>query len=128
MTESHGSDESSVRISREAYRELLRASRRNVQLAYAAGGLALWAAVVLVITAGSIALWAGLFAIAGIAFLAWGVTRARRLTRQYGAPGVPPIGAPFSPVPYVDRQGSMWREGGGGVGGDGNVGGDVPTP
>ena len=128
MTGSHGSDEPTVLISREAYGELLRASRRNVRLAFAAGGLALWAAVVLVITAGSIALWAGLFAIAGVAFLAWGVLTARRLTRLYGPPGVPPTGAPFAAVPYVDRQGSMWREGGGGPGSIPEAGSDIPAP
>ena len=127
MTGSHGSDEPTVLISREAYRELLRASSRNVRLAYAAGGLALWAAVVLVITAGSIALWAGLFAIAGIAFLVWGVLTARRLTRLYGPSGVPPTGAPFSPIPYVDRQGSMWREGGSGAGPGGDAARDLPS-
>ena len=97
-------------------------------LAYAAGGLALWAAVVLVITTGSITLWAGLFALAGIAFLAWGVLTARRLTRLYGPPGVPPTGAPFSPIPYADRQGSMWREGGGGAGPGGDAATDIPAP
>ena len=128
MTGSHESDEPTVLISREAYRELLRASRHNVALAYAAGGLALWAAVVLVITTGSITLWAGLFALAGIAFLAWGVLTARRLTRLYGPPGVPPTGAPFSPIPYADRQGSMWREGGGGAGPGGDAATDIPAP
>ncbi len=126
MSGSHESDEATVLISREAYRELLRARRRNVHLAYAAGGLAVWAAVVLVITAGSIGLWAGLFAIAAIAFLAWGGLIVRHLTRLYGPPGVPPTGAPFSPIPYTDRQGSMWREGVGGVGPGGDAGGDVP--
>ena len=77
---------------------------------------------------GGVALWAGLFAIAGIAFLAWGLLTARRLSRLYGSPGVPPTGAPFSPVPYVDRQGSMWREGGGGVGSSGEAGTDIPAP
>ena len=128
MTGSHGSDESAVTVSREAYVELLRANRRNVQLAFAAGGLALWAAIVVVITAGSITLWAALFAIAGIAFLAWGAMTARRLTRLDGPPGVPPTGAPFSSIPYVDRQGSMWREGGGGLGSGGEAGGDIPAP
>jgi hypothetical protein len=125
MSGSHRSDEPRVLISHEAYRDLLRASHRNVHLAYAAGGLAFWAGVVLVITAGSITLWAGLFAIVGIVFLAWGVIAARRLTRLYGPPGVPPASGPFSPIPYVDRQGSMWREAGGGSGGD--AGGDAPT-
>ena len=128
MTGSHGSDEPTVLIAREAYRELLRASRRNVRLAYAAGGLALWAAVVLAITAGSLALWAGLFAIAAVAFVAWGVLTARRLTRLYGPPGVTPASGPFSPIPYVDRQGSMWREGGGGAGSIPEAGSDIPAP
>ena len=128
MSGSHGSEQSAVLVEREVYRELLRASRRNVHLAYAAGGLALWAAIVLAITAAAITLWAGLFVIAGIAFLTWGVLTARRLTRLYGPPGVPPTGAPFSPIPYVDRQGSMWREGVGGVGLDGDAGSDIPTP
>ena len=128
MTGSHESDEPTVLISREAYRELLRASRHTVRLAYTAGGLALWAAVVLVITTGSITLWAGLFAIAGIAFLAWGILAARRFTRLYGPPGVPPTGAPFLPIPYADRQGSMWREGGAGIGPGGDPASDIPAP
>lgn len=118
MTGSHESEPSTVLVSREAYSELLRASRRNVQLAWAAGGIALWAAVVLGAVEAAVTLWVGLFAIAGVAFVAWAIVTSRRLTRRYGPPGVPPTGAPFSPVPYVDRQASMWHEGGAGVGGD----------
>jgi hypothetical protein len=128
MSGSHGSEQSAVLVEREVYRELLRASRRNVHLAYAAGGLALWAAIVLAITAAAITLWVGLFAVAGIAFVAWGVLTARRLTRQYGPTGVPPTGGPFSPIPYVDRQHSMWRESVGGVSGlSGDGGTDIPS-
>ena len=99
MSGSHGSEQSTVPVEREAFRELVRARRRKVQLAYAAGGLALWAAVVIAITAAAITLWVGLFAAAGIAFLAWRVLTARRLTRQYGPPGVPPTSGPFAPIP-----------------------------
>jgi hypothetical protein len=127
MTGSHESEPSTVLVEREAYQELLRASRRNVQLAYAAGAIALWSAVVLGIVDGAVTLWVGLFAITGIGFLARGFLTSRRLTRHYGPPGVPPKDGPFAPIPYVDRQGSMWRESAGvgafpGPGGDG--GGD----
>jgi hypothetical protein len=127
MSGSQGWEQSTVLIERESYLELLRASRRNVHLAYAAGGLALWAAIVLAITAAAITLWVCLFAAAAIAFFAWGVLTARRLTRQYGPISVPPTGGPFSPIPYVDRQHSMWREGGGlsELSGDGAT--DIPS-
>ena len=72
-------------------------------------------------------MWAGLFAIAGVAFFAWGVLTARRLTRLYGPPGVTPASGPFSPIPYVDRQGSMWRQSFGSADLGGDAGSDIPT-
>ena len=124
MTESHES-EPTVLVERTAYQELVRASRRTVQYAYAAGAIALWSAVLLGIAEGALTLWVGLFGVIGVGFLARGFLNARRLTRQFGPPGVPPTDGPFAPIPYVDRQGSMWREGGGigpvaGPGGDGS--------
>ena len=128
MTGSHESEPSTVLVERETYQELVRASRRNVQFAYAAGAIALWSAVVLGVAEGAVTLWVGLFAIIGVGFLARGFLTSRRLTRTFGPPGIPPKDGPFAPIPYVDRQGSMWREGSGigafpGAGGDG--GGDA---
>jgi hypothetical protein len=90
MTGSHESEPSTVLVEREAYQELVRASRRNVQLGYAAGAIALWSAVVLGIAEGAVTLWVGLFAITGIGFLARGflagvdVARGRRRWRVPG--------------------------------------------
>ena len=113
MSGLHESEPTTVLLEREAYQELVRASRRNVQLASAAGAISLWSAVVLAIAEGTVTLWVGLFAIIGIGFLARAFLTSRRLTRQYGPVGIPPRDGPFAPIPYVDRQGSMWREGAG---------------
>jgi hypothetical protein len=115
MTGSHESEPSTVLVERETYQELVRATRRNVQLAYAAGAIALWSAIVLGVAEGGVTLWVGLFAIIGIGFMARGFLTSRRLTRRFGPPGIPPRDGPFAPIPYVDRQGSMWREGSGGA-------------
>ena len=124
MAELNESERSTVLVERAAFQELVRASRRNVDLAYAAGGIAIWAAFVLAMSEGAVTPWVVAFAQIGVAFLAWGLGASRRLTRGHGSSGVPPQDGPLSPVPYVDRQHSTWREAPGGMSGD--AGGELP--
>ena len=119
MAESNESERSTVLVDRAAFQALVRAGRRNVDLEYAAGGIAIWAAFMLAMSEGAVTLWVAGFALIGVAFLAWGFGTSRRLARGHGPTGVPPRDGPFSPVPYVDRQHSMWRETPGGTSGDG---------
>jgi hypothetical protein len=118
MAEPNDWERSMVYVERGAFQALVRASRRNVDLAYAAGGIAIWAAFVLAVSEGAVTLWVAAFGLVGIAFLGWGFRMSRRLAREYGPTGVPPRDGPFSPIPYVDRQHSMWREAPGGLSGD----------
>jgi hypothetical protein len=124
MAEPNESERSTVLVERAAFQALVRASRRNVDLAYAAGGIAIWAAFVLAVSEGAVTMWVAAFGLVGIAFLGWGFRTSRRLARDHGPTGIPPGDGPFSPVPYVDRQHSMWREAPGGLSGD--PGSDLP--
>jgi hypothetical protein len=124
MAEPNESGRSTVLVERAALQALVRASRRNVDLAYAAGGIAGWAAFVLAVSEGAVSLWVVAFGLVGIAFLGWGFRTSRSLGREHGPAGTPPPDGPFPPIPYVDRQHSIWREAPGGLSGD--PGRDLP--
>jgi hypothetical protein len=72
MAEPNESERSTVLVERAAFQALVRASRRNVDLAYAAGGIAGWAAFVLAVSNGAVTLWVVAFGLLAIAFLGWG--------------------------------------------------------
>jgi hypothetical protein len=110
MATPHTQDESTVLIRRSELRYLLQAGRRTVSLAYLAGTIAVWAAVVLVIAEGRVTLWVVLFSVLGAALLISGIRTARQLKRRFGPNGIMPIDGPFSGLGHVDRPPSRWYE------------------
>jgi hypothetical protein len=74
---------------------LVRASHRNVTLAYVGGAVGVAAAVLLAISEGGVVLWVGIFAIVGAALLVWGVRESRSLTHRYGPVGRSRQASPF---------------------------------
>ena len=94
--------EPTIQVPRSEWQELLRASHRNAALAYAGGSIAVAAALTLAISEGGIVLWVGIFAILGVALLAWGVRTSRRVTRRYGPLGRPHRASPFEAFDGVE--------------------------
>jgi len=96
------SDEPTVLVPRAALQELVRASHRNVTLAYAGGALSIAAALLLAISEGGFVLWVGIFAVAGGALLVSGFRTARALRRQYGPAGIQRQASPFETFDGVE--------------------------
>jgi hypothetical protein len=95
MASTGGSDESTVLVPRSELQELVRASHRNITLAYAGGFLGIAAALTLAYSEGGVGLWVGIFAIAGAALLVWGFRESRSFARRYGPVGWPRQASPF---------------------------------
>lgn len=84
MARPSGSDEPTVLVPRSEFQELVRASHRNVTLAYTGGVVGVAAAVLLAISEGGVVLWVVIFAIVGVALLVRGVRESRSFSRRYG--------------------------------------------
>lgn len=110
-----GHDDSTVLVPRSEHVALVRESRQGAIVMLAGGALMLWASVLLAVGEPSRVLWVWVFAIIGIAGIAWGAFALRRFARRYGSPGTRPPDGPISPVPYVDRQDPSGRQPGGGA-------------
>ena len=95
MAPTEGSDEPTVLVPRAELHELVRASHRNVSLAYAGGILAVAAALLLAISEGGFVLWVGIFAVAGGALLLSGFRASRSLRHRYGPVGPQRQASPF---------------------------------
>ena len=95
MARPTASDEPTVLVPRAELQELVRASHRNVTLAYSGGAIAVAAALLLGISEGGFVLWVGIFAILGAALLVWGARESRSLNRRYGPVGRPRQASPF---------------------------------
>jgi uncharacterized membrane protein len=102
MARHGGSDEPTVLVPRAEFQELVRASRRNVTLAYAGGAVAVAAALLLAVSEGGVVLWVGIFAIVGAALLTWGVRESRSLVRRYGPVGRAKQASPFETFDGVE--------------------------
>jgi hypothetical protein len=95
MARPDGSDEPTVLVPRSEFQGLVRASHRNVSLAYAGGVVGVAAAVLLAISEGGFVLWVGIFAIAGVWLLVSGLRESRALARRYGPVGRARQASPF---------------------------------
>ena len=95
MARPAASDEPTVLVQRAELQELVRASRRNVTLAYTGGVIAVAAALLLAISEGGFVLWVAIFAILGAALLVWGARESRSLNRRYGPVGRTRQASPF---------------------------------
>jgi hypothetical protein len=95
MARPAGSDEPTVLVRRSEFQELVRASHRNVTFAYTGGAVGVAAAVLLAISEGGVVLWVAIFAIVGVALIAWGVRESRSLARRYGPVGRSRQASPF---------------------------------
>jgi uncharacterized membrane protein len=102
MARPGGSDEPTVLVPRAEFQELVRASRRNVTLAYTGGAVAVAAAALLAVSEGGVVLWVGIFAIVGVAMLVWGVRESRSLVRRYGPVGRAKQASPFETFDGVE--------------------------